>query len=690
MIEQIFNRRYHLEERLGDGGTAIVWAGMDALLRRRVAVKVLRLQYASDAEFVRRFYHEAESAAKLSHPNVVSIYDVGREDETYYIVMELVDGSSLAQRIEKDGALSERLTVDLTLQMCSGLGYAHRQGILHRDIKPANILLTRDDIIKISDFGIARAVERQTLVMTQQGHFLGSVAYLSPEQAQDHELKPASDLYSLGIVMYEMLTGRPPFAGETPIALALKHLSDTPAPLPLHVTPALAAIVMRLLAKDPADRYASAEDLAAALRGVRETVSTAAPKPVLATDVPVPLKLDVPNPPPRRSPLPDRPQPQTDPEPGPRSSWWLWLLVLILVFVLSAAAYLWAGRSGIGHKAPVTVPAVLGAAVADAQTTLQNAGFLTKIIPAPSDGVPPAHVIAEDPAAGSQTPGGSVITLTVSNGLPMEEVPDVVAFSADDAKRLLDAAHLTSKVNTRYDGTVAKGNVIVQNPVAHRHIRERSAVTLTVSDGPEPINVPNLVSQNVDLARSELKKLHLDLVVSDQTPSDAIPAGTIASQEPAAGTSAAAGGTVSVVVSAGAGMVQIPDLSNMKTGDAMAALQSAGFDAKLSYSVESGAAEGTVIGQNPGGGSSARHGSTVEVVVAVGGIVPDVGGMTLEEARAALTDAGYVVGNVAETQEGADGKVARTEPAAGTPLRPGESVEIYNNLGAPDAQASPG
>ena len=226
------------------------------------------------------FTHEAESAARLTHPNVVSIYDVGREGETYYIVMELVDGSSLAQRIETEGALSERLTVELALQMCSGLGYAHRQGILHRDIKPANILLTRDDIVKISDFGIARAVERQTMVMTQQGHFLGSVAYLSPELAQDHELKPASDLYSLGIVLYEMLTGRPPFLGETPIALALKHLSDVPPPLPLEVTPALASIVMRLLAKKPDDRYSSAEELATALRAVRETTSTTTPKPV--------------------------------------------------------------------------------------------------------------------------------------------------------------------------------------------------------------------------------------------------------------------------------------------------------------------------------------------------------------------------------------------------------------------------
>ena len=231
--------------------------------------------------------------------------------------------------------------------------------------------------------------------------------------------------------------------------------------------------------------------------------------------------------------------------------------------------------------------------------------------------------------------------------------------------------------------------VIAENPAAHRKVREHTSVTVTVSDGPQPVIVPSLISQNIDAARIALKKLGLDLVVGEQTPSDAIPLGTIASQEPAAGQAAGAGSIVSVVVSAGAAMVEIPDFSTMRTTDAVNAAQAAGFDAKVSYSVQDGAAQGTVIGQNPGAGSSARHGSTVELVVAVDGVVPDVSGMSLDQAKAALADAGYVVGNVAETQEGVDGKVARTEPAAGTPLRPGESIEIYNNIAAPDVQNTP-
>ncbi|MBV9972521.1 MAG: serine/threonine protein kinase, partial [Candidatus Eremiobacteraeota bacterium] len=188
MIEQMFNNRYRLDAKLGEGGMATVYCGTDTLLRRRVAIKVLRAQYAGDHEFVRRFYQEAESAARLQHPNVVNTYDVGREGDTYYIVMELVDGPSLADLIASDGKIPEPVAIDYATQVCNGLAYAHRQGLLHRDIKPANILITQDDVVKISDFGIARAVSQQTMAMTRPGMVMGSVYYLSPEQAQGHEL----------------------------------------------------------------------------------------------------------------------------------------------------------------------------------------------------------------------------------------------------------------------------------------------------------------------------------------------------------------------------------------------------------------------------------------------------------------------------------------------------------------------
>ena len=269
--ERTFNNRYKIERRLGDGGMAVVYAGTDILLRRRVAIKVLREQFAADEDFVRRFYYEAQSAAKLSHPNIVNTYDVGHEGGTYFIVMELVDGTTLGEMIRTDGRIPEPVAIDYAAQICNGLAYAHRQGLLHRDIKPANILITKDDVVKLSDFGIARAVTQQTLTVTQPGMVMGGVYYLSPEQAQGLELRESSDLYSVGVVLYQMLSGSLPFSGESPVTVALKHVSEpalrrfcgsTP-----ETSPALSAIVERLLAKDPAERISgSATEVASALR----------------------------------------------------------------------------------------------------------------------------------------------------------------------------------------------------------------------------------------------------------------------------------------------------------------------------------------------------------------------------------------------------------------------------------------
>ena len=308
MVERNLSERYRLEGRIGQGGMATVYAGMDTVLRRRVAIKILRPQFAEDADFVRRFYTEAQHAAKLSHPNIVNIYDVGREGETYFIVMELVDGSTLAEMIESDGRLPEDVAIDFAAQICNGLAYAHRQGLLHRDIKPANVLVAKDDVVKISDFGIARAVTTQTVTITQPGMVMGSVFYISPEQAQGRELDETSDLYSLGVVLYQMLSGKLPYTGESPVTVALKHVSNPVPSLEADepgISPALAAIVRKLLQKEPAARFQSAMELATALRAARE-------HPLVTTPFDVPARESdsgrrtIPNPKPRLARHPDR------------------------------------------------------------------------------------------------------------------------------------------------------------------------------------------------------------------------------------------------------------------------------------------------------------------------------------------------------------------------------------------------
>ncbi len=399
MIEEqhIFNNRYRLDTKLGEGGMATVYCGTDTLLRRRVAVKVLREQYAGDEEFVRRFYQEAESAARLSHPNIVNTYDVGREGDTYYIVMELVDGPSLAEIIAADGKLPEPVAIDYAAQICNGLAYAHRQGLLHRDIKPANILLTKDDVVKLSDFGIARAMSQQTMAMTRPGLVMGSVYYLSPEQAQGLELHETSDLYSVGVVLYQMLAGALPYTGASPVTVALKHVSEpVPAidPAQTGVSPALAAIVNKLLQKQPGNRFSSASEVASALREARERPSVAAFP--ARDDSATQAVAIVPQPPPRPSPLPDR-RVETQVEPAPRRNWWGTLAVLLLVALAIAAAAGYFATRPLAPAPKITTGNYVRMSDARAQQAIVNAGLSYKITRVTSDSIPANHVVSQDP-----------------------------------------------------------------------------------------------------------------------------------------------------------------------------------------------------------------------------------------------------------------------------------------------------
>jgi serine/threonine protein kinase len=396
MTERTLSDRYRLENRIGAGGMATVYSGVDTVLRRRVAIKILRPQFAEDEDFVKRFYFEAQHAAKLSHPNVVNIYDVGREGETYYIVMELIDGATLGEMIESDGRLPEPVAIEFATQICAGLAYAHRQGLLHRDIKPANILVTKDDVVKLSDFGIARAVTTQTVTVTQPGLVMGSVYYISPEQAQGHELAETSDLYSLGVVLFQMLSGSLPYTGESPITVALKHVSNPIPPIEtdgsIGISPALAAIVHKLLQKNPAARFQSATEVATALREARE-------HPLVTTPFDVPsngstadvaaLVRSIPNPKPRPSRYPDRqestrarpvvPYDSYDDDAQARPIPFLQFSRLpVYVYVLALGAAIFAGYalfnrgSLFGPPTPIALENLVGRTADDAEKALSR------------------------------------------------------------------------------------------------------------------------------------------------------------------------------------------------------------------------------------------------------------------------------------------------------------------------------
>ena len=698
MNERIFNNRYRIESRLGNGGMAIVYAGTDTLLRRRVAVKVLRDQYAADDDFVKRFYYEAQSAAKLSHPNIVNVYDVGREGDEYYIVMELVDGETLAEQIGPDKAIPEPVAIDYAAQIASGLAYAHRQGILHRDIKPANILVTKDDVVKLSDFGIARAVAENASGVTQPGMVMGSVYYISPEQAQGFEIDETSDLYSLGVVIYQMVTGKLPYTGETPVTVALKHVSDPVPTIPTsRASPALASIVTRLLQKNPRDRFQSASDVATALREARE-------RPTITQNVGAGVAADgstmliptvrAPQPPPRRSASPDRPQSDelhhTPPngnarvpvevhETGPRQPM-IWVGLVALLLVAATAGFIIFGRSGtlFGPAKNIALPDFKGASSAQAQQAIIKLGLVPQVTATSDPSVAPDRVISETPGSGTKLAQGDTVALVVSNGAPLADVPNVKGYTRDAAQRELDRAKFKMRFDEKYSKE-ARDTVIAESGLGTR-LREGSVVTLVVSKGLELPLVPSIVSLSLDDARARLTKLGLKLGIADRAASDNIPADSIASQDPASGVRVDPGTIVSVVVSTGSALVAVPDVGNASPGEASDALRAAGFVPKVQYSVQPSDASGKVISQTPAPNSQAHRGSSIAILIAVPGTVPDVSGMSLDDAKRAISLAGYKVGNITFVQDGVEGTVIRTEPEANATLTPGDAVvTLYYN-----------
>jgi len=690
--ERIFNNRYRLDRKLGEGGMATVFCGTDTLLRRRVAVKVLREQYAADEEFVRRFYQEAESAAKLSHPNIVNTYDVGREGDVYYIVMELVDGPSLAEIIAGDGKLPEPVAIDYAAQICSGLAYAHRQGLLHRDIKPANILVTKDDVCKLSDFGIARAVSAQTMALTKPGLVMGSVYYISPEQAQGHELHESSDLYSVGVVLYQMLTGALPFTGESPVTVALKHIGD---PVPtidtsaLGTSPALASIVNRLLQKKPENRFQSAAEVASALREARERPSVA--HFGISNDAPTTAFHAV-QPPPRRSPMPDRPFTSIgeDEERKARST-----TAIVVTLVLALLAAIAIGYAVFGPKFSIHVGNAIiagnyrGMSDVDARKSLENAGLVVDEAKTASDTVEANHVIEQNPSPGTPLDAGAVVHLIVSNGLPLVGLQDVTKFTLADATNVLLYNKFKVRVVRRHD-PATKDTVLAQSPKPGSSVRQGSQIVLTVSDGPAPVTMPNLLGKTAEAAQAIAARYHFALDATGRAASDRYAAGQIVSQDVAPGSTVDPAGnvTVHVVVSTGgaaivppAGSGTVPDVRGRSLADATAALHAAGLASTVIYNVQRDA-NGTIVAEEPAAGSQTS--GMVTLTLSVPGEVPDVQNMTIDQARATLEADGYHIKDFQYTTiEGANGNVVRTLPEAGTTLAPDSTVTLVVNGTSP-------
>ncbi len=625
LIGTLFDGRYKVVRRLGSGGMANVYLAEDQELGRRVAIKILNDRHAHDNQFVERFRREAKNAAGLSHPNVVSIYDRGEAEGTYYIAMEYLDGRSLKELIVSRGPAPVPVAIDYARQILAALRFAHRNGIVHRDIKPHNVLVDGEGRVKVTDFGIARAGAASQ--MTEAGSIVGTAQYLSPEQAKGTAVDQRSDIYSLGIVLYELLTGRVPFTGDTPVEIAMKHISETPVP-PSQLRPDvprdLDFVVMRALAKDPADRYQSAEEMEADLERVARGVAVARETEESATQImaapttvmgPATAATSIAPPRPPIGAPPPRPPVYYDyEEPIRRRPIWPWLLALLFVAAAGIGAYfLYNGISSqISSSKPVPVDNYQGLRQQQAVDKIHGSGLRVKIEHRDSDVKDLGFVVDQSPQPGDRTDKGNFVTIWVGSGPPKTEVPDVVGKSEADAVGALKDAHLNYKA-LQVPSDKSAGEVLAQDPKPGVKVEQGTVVHFTVSKGPQPVSVPSVVGENADTANSELQAAGFRVGRVDVDSQQ--PKNTVVAQNPTGGTSAAKGTTVTISVSKGPKTSAVPDVTSQDVQTAGQNLHGSGFNVHVTrQDVADPSQDNIVLSQDPAPGTQAKPGTVVTIV----------------------------------------------------------------------------
>jgi eukaryotic-like serine/threonine-protein kinase len=627
LIGTVFDGRYRIIRKLGAGGMADVYLAEDQELGRHVAIKILNDRHAADDSFIERFRREAKNAAGLSHPNIVSIYDRGEAEGTYYIAMEYLDGRSLKELIVGRGPAPVKTAIDYARQILAAVGFAHKHGIVHRDIKPHNVLVGAEGRLKVTDFGIARSGASQ---MTEVGSIIGTAQYLSPEQARGAQVDQTSDLYSVGVVLYEMLTGQVPFTGDTPLEIAMKHLSEVPRP-PSELRPEvphdLDSVVLRALAKDPGERYQSADevdaDLARVLEGlpVDPDTETAATAVLAGSGVMAAAPTSVLTRPTAVAPARPAPPGRTPPagyygyEGPPRRRRPVWPWVLSILLLLAAGAAAWFAYTKIqdqlNENKPVVVPQVAGIKESLAVNKIRDAGLVPQVGREFSDSVEKGTVINQSPDAGEKLQRQGTVEISVSRGKETVTVPSVIGKSRDDAISTLINAGLDPKAfavaSSRPVDTVTG-----QDPPSGKVVEKGSRVRINYSSGPAEVDVPSVIGLPFDQASAALQNDGFAVARRD-VDSDR-PKGEVVDQSPS--DRAQKGATITLSVSKGPKLSTVPDVTSQDEASARTSLESAGFVVQVQQQdVNDPGLEGIVLSQRPTANTQAKQGSTVTIVV---------------------------------------------------------------------------
>ncbi len=610
---QHLSDRYELGEILGFGGMSEVHLARDVRLHRDVAVKVLRADLARDPSFYLRFRREAQNAAALNHPSIVAVYDTGEAETPTgplpYIVMEYVEGVTLRDIVHTDGPLPPRRAIEIIADACQALNFSHQTGIIHRDVKPANIMISNTNAVKVMDFGIARAIADSGNSVTQTAAVIGTAQYLSPEQARGENVDARSDVYSLGCVLYEILTGEPPFTGDSPVAVAYQHVREDPIPPSQRhegISADLDAVVLKALAKNPDNRYQTAAEMRADLVRVHNGETPEAPKVFTAADRSSMLAAGGNQPGPRTDPLPRQPLRHIDDRNG--GSVGRWIVAVVALTVLTIVVVIAFNTFG-GTTRDVQVPDMRGQVSADAIAALQNRGFKTRTLQKPDSTIPPDHVISTDPGANASVSAGDEITVNVSTGPEQREVPDVSSLSYSDAVGKLKAAGFSKfKQANSPSSPELLGKVIGTNPPANQTSAITNVITVIVGSGPETKQVPDVAGQTVDVAQKNLTVYGFTKVTQAQVDSPR-PAGEVIGTNPPKGQTVPVDSVIELQVSKGNQFV-MPDLSGMFWTDAEPRLRALGWTGVLDKGpdVDAGGSQShRVVYQDPPAGTGCNR-----------------------------------------------------------------------------------